>query len=60
MAPKIGEDTDVTISIKSLITIVSFTVTFVTAYLTMQEEIHVLQRDVAVLKDDMKEVQNVE
>ena len=54
---KIGEETEITISLKSLIAIIVTVVTFAVTFFEVQEELHLLQKDVAILQDDLKELE---
>ena len=53
----ISEDTEITISIKSLVAVGTLLLTFAVTYFDTVEQLHVLQTEVALLKDDMSELQ---
>ena len=53
----ISEETEITVSIKSLVAFLSLLFTFVATYFQTLEELHVLQTQVAVLQDDLGEAE---
>jgi len=53
----LSEDTEIRISIKSLVAFLSLLFTFVATYFQTMEEIHLLQTQVAILQDDLSEAQ---
>ena len=53
----ISEETEIKISIKSLVAFLSLALTIVATYFQTMEEIHVLQTQVAILQDDLSEAQ---
>lgn len=53
---KISEETEITISLKSLVAFLALTFAFVVTYFETMEELHMLQKEVAILKDDMAEM----
>jgi phage anti-repressor protein len=53
---KISEETEITISLKSLVAFLGLTLAFVVTYFETMEELHMLQKEVAILKDDMEEM----
>ena len=55
---KISEETEITISLKSLVAFLGLTLTFVVTYFETIEEIHMLEKEVAILQDDMAEMSN--
>ena len=54
---KLDKETEITISIQNLIAIIVVVVTFLVSALEVQEELHLLQKDVAILKDDIGELE---
>ena len=55
---RVNEETEITISLKSLVAIIVTVVTFVVTFFEVQEELHLLQKDVAIIQDDLKELEN--
>jgi hypothetical protein len=53
----ISEETEIKISIKSLVAFLTLAFTFVATYFQTMEEIHLLQTQVAILQDDLVEAQ---
>ena len=53
---KINEETEITITLKSLIAFLALVLTFVVTYFETMEELHMLQKEVAILQDDMEEI----
>lgn len=53
----ISEETEIKISIKSLVAFLSLLFTFVATYFQTLEEIHLLQTQVVVLQDDLAEAE---
>ena len=54
----ISEDTEITISIKGLVAFLTLALTFVVTYFETVEELHILQTEIAILKDDLSEMQS--
>jgi hypothetical protein len=54
---KLDKETEITISIQNLIAIIVVVVTFLVSALEVQEELHLLQKDVAILQDDIGELE---
>jgi len=54
---KLDKETEITISIQNLIAIIVVVVTFLVSALEVQEELHLLQKDVAILQDDIEELE---
>ena len=55
---KISEETEITISLKGLVAFLAISLTVVVTYFETTEELHLLQTEVAILKDDLSEVQS--
>jgi len=55
---KINEETEITISLKNLIVIIVTVITFAVTFFEVQEELHMLQKDVAIIQDDLRELEN--
>ena len=53
---KINEETEITITLKSLVAFLALASTFVVTYFETMEELHMLQKEVAILQDDMEEI----
>ena len=53
----LSEETEIRISIKSLVAFLSLLFTFVATYFQTMEEIHMLQTKVVILQDDLSEAQ---
>ena len=53
----ISEETEITVSIKSLVAFLSLLSTFVATYFQTLEELHLLQTQVVVLQDDLAEAE---
>ena len=53
----ISEDTEITISVKSLVAVGTLLLTFAVTYFDTVEQLHLLQMEVAILKDDLSEIQ---
>jgi cell division protein FtsL len=53
----ISEETEITVSVKSLVAFLSLLFIFVATYFQTLEDIHSLQTQVVVLKDDLSEAQ---
>ena len=54
---RINEDTEITVSLKSIIAGLTLLGTFIVTYFDTIEELHVLETEVAILKDDLEEAQ---
>ena len=55
---KISEETEITISLKGLVAFLAISLTVVVTYFETTEELHLLQTEVMILKDDLAEAQN--
>lgn len=53
----LNEETEIRISIKSLVAFLSLLFTFVATYFQTLEEIHLLQTQVVILQDDLAEAE---
>lgn len=53
----ISEETEVTMTLKSLVAFASLLVTILFTYFETVEELHELEKDVAIIKDDLSEAQ---
>ena len=53
----ITEETEITLSLKSIVAVVALLGTFAVTYFDTIEELHILQTEVAILKDDLAEAQ---
>ena len=53
----ISEETEITVSIKSLVAFLSLLSTFAATYFQTLEELHLLQTQVVVLQDDLAEAE---
>ena len=54
----INEETEITLSLKSIVAATALVGTFVVTYFDTIEELHILQTEVAILKDDLAEAQS--
>ena len=54
----INEETEITLSLKSIVAVAALVGTFVVTYFDTIEELHILQTEVAILKDDLAEAQS--
>ena len=54
---RINEDTEITVSLKSIIAGLTLLGTFIVTYFDTIEELHILETEVAILKDDLEEAQ---
>ena len=54
----INEETEITLSLKSIVAAAALVGTFVVTYFDTIEELHILQTEVAILKDDLAEAQS--
>ena len=53
----INEETEITLSLKSIVAATALIGTFAVTYFDTIEELHILQTEVAILKDDLAEAQ---
>lgn len=53
----INDETQITVSVKNFVAIISILLTFVATYFNTLEDLHMLQTEVAVLQDDLAEAQ---
>ena len=54
----INEETEITLSLKSIVAAAALVGTFAVTYFDTIEELHILQTEVAILKDDLAEAQS--
>ena len=54
----ISEETEITLSLKSIVAVAALVGTFVVTYFDTIEELHILQTEVAILKDELAEAQS--